>query len=138
MIKINTDPSRKQLRWFAALWLPLFGIMVGAMLVWRAQATTAAQWVWGATAVAAVLSLISPTIARWVFLGLSYASFPIGFVVSWIALTALYFVVLTPIGLVMRLSGRDPLRLKPEPGAETYWTPRRNRETDASRAFRQF
>jgi hypothetical protein len=138
MITINRTPSRKQLRWFAALWLPLFGLMVGTMLIWRAHATTAAQVVWGATAIAAVLSLISPAIARWVFLGLSYASFPIGFVVSWVALTVLYFVVLTPIGVVMRLSGRDPLRLKPEPNAETYWTPRRSRETEASRAFRQF
>lgn len=138
MITINRDPSRTQLRWFAALWLPLFGIMVGGMLVWRAHALTAAQVVWGATAVATVLSLISPAIARWVFLGLSYASYPIGFVVSWVALTVLYFVVLTPIGVVMRLAGRDPLRLKADPRAETYWTPRRHRETDASRAFRQF
>lgn len=138
MITINREPSRSQLRWFAALWLPLFGLMVGAMLIWRAQATTAATVVWGATAMAALLSLVSLQVARWVFLGLSYASFPIGFVISWVALAGLYFLVLTPLAIVMRVAGRDALRLTPRSDGGSYWVPRAGREDDASRAFRQF
>jgi hypothetical protein len=38
---------------------------------------------------------------------------------------AIFFGVLTPMGLVMRWRGWDPLRLRFEPGAPSYWIPRR-------------
>lgn len=138
MITINRHPSRKQLWWFAGLWLPLFGGTMGSTLFWRVHAPTAALFVWGATAVATVLSLVSDTAALGVFLGLSYATFPIGFVMSWVALAALYFLVLTPIGMVMRSAGRDPLRLERDPDAGSYWTVRPGRGSESDRAFRQF
>jgi uncharacterized membrane protein YciS (DUF1049 family) len=73
-----------------------------------------------------------------VFLGLSYATFPIGFVVGWVAFAMMYFVVLTPLGFVMRLVGRDALQLTGKGGAESYWRPRTGRGSEASRSFRQF
>lgn len=45
-------------------------------------------------------------------------------IVSPIVLGFLFFVVVMPIGLLMRLLGRDLLRLKTDPEAETYWIPR--------------
>jgi len=41
-----------------------------------------------------------------------------------IILGLLFFVVLVPTGLLMRLTGKDPLRLKVEPESESYWIPR--------------
>ncbi len=38
-------------------------------------------------------------------------------------LVILFFVVLTPLGLVLRLLGKDSLRLKRRGDTETYWTP---------------
>lgn len=35
-----------------------------------------------------------------------------------------YFGVLTPLGLVLRLAGRDPLRLRRDPAAPSYWIAR--------------
>ena len=139
MITINRNPSRKQLWWFAGLWLPLFGGAMGSSLFWRMHAPRVAIAVWAVTAVVTVVSLLSDAAAKTVFLTLSYATYPIGFVVSWIALAALYFLVLTPLGLVMRVAGRDPLRLKPEDrAAGSYWTERPGRGTDSTRAFREF
>jgi hypothetical protein len=138
MITINHHPSRKQLWWFAGLWLPLFGGMVGSSLFWRLHAPRVAIAVWAATAVATVLSLVSEAAATAIFVGLSYATFPIGFVMSWVALTVLFFLVITPLGLIMRSTGRDPLRLKADAAAGSYWTPRPGRGTDSDRAFRQF
>jgi hypothetical protein len=45
-------------------------------------------------------------------------------VVSPIALGILFFAVLVPIGFLMRATGKDPLRLKREAGANSYWIPR--------------
>lgn len=45
-------------------------------------------------------------------------------IVSPVILGILFFLVVTPIGYLMRLSGKDPLRLKLEPDAQTYWQER--------------
>ena len=44
--------------------------------------------------------------------------------VSPIALGILYYGVVTPTGLAMRLAGKDPLRLRFEPAARSYWIER--------------
>jgi len=36
----------------------------------------------------------------------------------------LFFVVITPYALVLRLTGRDALRLRPRKDADTYWIDR--------------
>ncbi|MBF0285383.1 MAG: hypothetical protein HQL51_13105 [Magnetococcales bacterium] len=36
----------------------------------------------------------------------------------------LFFAVFTPMGVVMRLLGKDPLRLRLDPKASSYWIPR--------------
>jgi len=45
----------------------------------------------------------------------------LGWVNSRVLLTALFFLVLTPMGLVLRLAGRDPLRLRRREGSG--WSP---------------
>ncbi|HUG35791.1 MAG TPA: SxtJ family membrane protein [Candidatus Limnocylindrales bacterium] len=46
-------------------------------------------------------------------------------VTSPIVLGLLFYGTITPIGLLMRMLGKTPLRLAPEPGARTYWIERR-------------
>ena len=62
---------------------------------------------------------------------------PIGFVISHILLALVFYVVLTPIGLAMRLFGYDPMTRKLDPQATTYWVPRAGQES-AQQYFRQF
>jgi Saxitoxin biosynthesis operon protein SxtJ len=45
-------------------------------------------------------------------------------VISPVVLALLYVITFVPIGLIMRASGRDPLRLKRDPEASTYWIKR--------------
>jgi hypothetical protein len=51
----------------------------------------------------------------------------VGFVISqWlgrVALTLFFIFVLTPVGLILRLAGKDPLQLKRPENADTYWQP---------------
>ena len=48
----------------------------------------------------------------------------IGRCVAPIALAAVFFLVVTPTGLVMRLLGKDPLRLRPRAKERSYWVAR--------------
>jgi hypothetical protein len=45
-------------------------------------------------------------------------------IVSPIFLTLLFYGCIAPVGFLMRLSGKDPLRLKYEPAADSYWIER--------------
>ena len=82
---------------------------------------------WWAAGVAAAFGLVALTVPSvlavpnklWMKLGLLMAK-----VVSPIALGILFYLVFMPVGLVMRLSGKDPLRLKFDAEAKSYWIPR--------------
>jgi hypothetical protein len=70
------------------------------------------------------VSLVKPTLLAvpnrlWMKLGLL-----LGALTSPIALGILFYGVFTPIALVFRTTGKDPLRLKRDPAATTYWLPR--------------
>jgi hypothetical protein len=57
--------------------------------------------------------------------GLSLLAFPIGFVLSYVIMGALYFLIIGPIAVALRLAGRDPMRRARDPQAASYWTPAR-------------
>ncbi len=44
---------------------------------------------------------------------------------NFVILTLLFYLVITPMGLALRLFGKDPLRLRFEPGVGSYWIERR-------------
>ena len=83
------------------------------------------------------LGLVSPGLLRIVYLGMIYATLPIGIVVSYVILAATYYLVLTPIGLVLRLCGYDPMQRRFDREAKTYWVPREE-EAKMDHVFRQF
>jgi len=65
-------------------------------------------------------SLLDPLNSAWTRLGRLLQQ-----VVSPVALGLLFFVVISPVALVMKLLGRRPLALGFEPGARSYWIARR-------------
>ena len=48
----------------------------------------------------------------------------LGKIVTPIVMGLLFFLTITPIGLIMRATGKDPLRTRLEPEAESYWQKR--------------
>lgn len=137
VIEINKNPTVKDLRWFALLWFPAFCGVVGGLIWHRTGVLEVAIGLWCAGALVALVGGIAPRSVRWLFLGWMYAAYPIGFVVSHVLLALVFFGILTPIGLVMRLAGRDALKLRKEPDAKSHWVPRKApRSTD--QYFKQF
>jgi hypothetical protein len=45
-------------------------------------------------------------------------------IVSPVVCGILFYVVVTPVAMVFRLTGKDPMRLKPDPDGKTYWIER--------------
>jgi hypothetical protein len=50
--------------------------------------------------------------------------FMLGKITNPIATTVLFFLVIAPVGCFSRLRGKDPLRMKTVPKADSYWIPR--------------
>jgi hypothetical protein len=118
---IPFDPSIRTLRQFAGLLVVVFG----GVAAW--------QWTQHGFGVRAAVSVVMAVVGLWgcfrpsdlrpVFVGWMVLVFPIGWTVSLLALTLLFFGVFTPIGLGFRAAGRDFLRLRRDPAAESYWEP---------------
>lgn len=136
LIEINRDPSRRELRWFGPLFLLFWGIL-GTVLWLQFEARTAAVVTWIAGGLVGALFLAVPRLRRPIYLGWTLASYPIGWVISHLVLAIVYYGVVTPVGIALRLSGRDALRRRPDPGASTYWLERRPAD-GTRRYFRQF
>ena len=134
LISINHHPTRRQLWQFGFLWLVFLG-GAGALAYFKHDAHRTAVVLWVLSLVLPLIGWIFPAFMRIVFLTLSYAAFPIGFVVSYLILALVYYLVLTPVGLLMRVFGYDPMQRKM--GEGSYWT-ERSETPGASQYFRQF
>jgi hypothetical protein len=72
-----------------------------------------------ATAALVVPGLLGPANRLWALLGKVLHK-----VMSPLVLGAMFFLVVTPMGIVMRWLGKDPLRLRFEPELPSYWLDR--------------
>ena len=84
-----------------------------------------------------LLGLIKPPALRWLFVGWMVIAFPIGWTISQLMLGLMYYGILTPVGVLFRLRGRDLLRRKPAPMQSSFWMPKEMPQ-DVRRYFRQF
>ena len=64
------------------------------------------------------------------------AAFPIGWTVSHLLLGSIFYLVITPIGLLLRALGHDPMERKFDREAKTYWIEHERAET--ARYFRMY
>ena len=70
-----------------------------------------------------LLALISPSWTERFNRGWMALAAGLGFVNSRVLLSLMYYLVVTPIGVVLRLAGHDPLHRR-GPQRESYWVPR--------------
>ena len=137
LVEIEWHPTDRQLRVFGIS--GLVASIAGALVL---------SFVWGAAILWAVIvlaagaaiflcSLTSMKVTRILYVALTIVGMPIGLVVSLILLAAFYFLLLTPLALVFRLIGRDPLCRKFDAAAESYWVPHKSND-DTERYFHQF
>ena len=117
---IPWNADRKTLREFSEAWLFVFGMVAAPLALWRGQ-TRWAVALWVAALIGRAVGLVLPMALKPLFLGMLLAGWPIGWVVSNVILAAVYFGMVTPIGLLLRLSRGNPLQPRFDRDATTYW-----------------
>ena len=135
MIAIQWNPSTKQLRQFAGIWFPAFCGLVGWSIGQKTGHWSEVEIGWVLAGLLSVGGLVLPALIRPIFVGLILLTFPIGWVVSHLLLGLIFYGVVTPIGLILRISGHDPLQLK-KPSGNSVWKTSVGK-TDATRYHRQ-
>lgn len=127
--------TRAELRWFGLILLALFGL-VGGLVLWRLDALRVAAGLWGFGLALAVVYYSVPPLQRPLYHTWMRAVQPIGWLVSHALLAIVYYAMVTPLGLSMRLFGRDKLERGFDKEAATYWT-EHDPGGDTARYFRQ-
>ncbi len=136
MIDINWKPSNKDLRIFATAWL-VFTAGFGVAFWLKGGAGPLVKTLWVAGPAVFGLGMLRPQLIRFLYVGLSLVAFPIGFVIGNVLMALVFYLLVTPVGLVFRLLGRDLLDRKLDPEAPSYWS-ERPPPRKAERYFRQF
>ena len=120
-----------------------FGLLVGgvfaavAVLFWLRHKPTYVYFLWPGVALIA-FGAIWPRALKFIYIAWMTLAFVLGFIMAHVILTLFFFLVVTPIGLVARLFGKDFLRLKLDKSASSYWIPREPKAETAADYERQF
>lgn len=137
LIEINWHPNHKELRNFA-----LIGLIASALISLILYLVEGLPIRWAVVIFVAgfiifLTSFISIKLTRIIYLGLTLVTLPIGWVVSSLLLAGFYFLLLTPLGLLFRLIGRDPLCRRFDSNVKSYWLIRKSPK-NLDRYFHQF
>jgi len=130
------EPTARELRYFGLLLAAFFGV-VGIVALWRWHTPVAAGLSWSLALMVACAYYTLPPLRRPLLLTWRAMLRPLEQTVSYLVLAIAYYLVFTPVGLVLRLLGRDPLVRGFEPQSQSYFV-RRQSESDPARYFRQF
>jgi hypothetical protein len=130
------EPTQRELRYFG-LMLAAFLCVVGALARWKWQAPVAGWLLGSLGAVVAVAYYALPPLRRPLFLAWRALLRPVQRTISYVVLAVVYYLVFTPVGMLLRLLGRDALGRGFESEASSYFV-RRRVALDPARYFRQF
>jgi hypothetical protein len=137
LIDVKWKPGAKDLRIFALLFLVFAAALGAPVFYFKYGWVLAAKVLWVAAGVVGVVGLILPRLVLPVYVVMMALALPIGMVVSTVLLAVIYYLVVTPIGLVARVVGYDPMARRLDPKAATYWI-ERDPNVEARRYFRQY
>ncbi len=132
---MTSPASAKEVRKFGILFA-LICAAVGAYLFWKESAL----WSWFGIAGAffLVAGLYIQTVLHPVYIGWMKFAFVLGWVNTRILLGLFFYLIITPVGVVMRLAGKDFLDKKINRPAKTYWKKRDRTAFDPKHMEQQF
>ncbi len=124
--EVNWNPDTAALRTFAKSLVVGFPCLAVAFLLigWfggKGWNVSFALKLGGLGAAAGVLFYALPALAKPFYIGWYALACCIGLVVGNVLLGLIFYVLVTGIGLLKRLGGRQAIRKSPNPQADTYW-----------------
>lgn len=124
--EVNWQPDTAALRTFArslVIGFPCLAVvfLLAGILAGQGGNVSFALKLGGIGAAAGVLFYAVPAIAKPFYVIWYALACCVGFVVGNLLMGLIFYVLVTGIGLVKRLGGRQAIRKTPDPQADTYW-----------------
>jgi hypothetical protein len=137
MIKLQLHPDQKMLTQFA--WVSPVGFLAFGWLFHKFGLGDTVLWCTAALGPVVLLAHLVGLRAfpLFMFRALVVLTFPLGFVLFPILLGVIYYGVFTPMGGILRLTGRDAMGKKIDRNAPTYWR-NRGAQPPASSYFKLY
>lgn len=134
--ELNTKPSAADLRSFGYIFLG--GMAIIGLVFWQLfdHDLHRAQYAFGAGVAVMVLALIPP-IGRLLYIVWMGFGLLLGLVTSPIIMYALFLLLITPVALVFKVTGRDKMQRALDDKSDSYWE-EYPKHDDPSRYVKQF
>ena len=136
------DQSPKVMRKFGYVLAAV--LFIFSMVIWfkhryeiPAFTVSGLVFLWSGLLIALIASIYPGTLKP-LNTGMVVVAMIIGWIMTRVILTVLFYGVFTPIGLILRIIGKDNLNLRLEPDAKTYWIKRPDIPYDPERSTRLF
>ena len=127
--------NRQEYRKFG-LTIGIVFCVIATVLFWKTKAS--APYVAGIGIAFILFGLIIPTTLKYVYwVWMSFAVI-MGFIMSRVILTIIFFLLFAPVGLMTRLLGKDLLKEKWDKDTQSYWIKRERKPYDPRSAENQF
>ena len=112
-------PDTVQLRKFGLIMAGMIALFFGFLLPWLRHFAPP-LWIWGLAAAFAVAGLLLPRSLAPVHAGWMRVGAVLGWINSRIILGIVFYVIILPVGMLIRLGGRDPMARRLDRGLPTY------------------
>jgi hypothetical protein len=117
--RINWHPTRREIRYFSVTMLIAFAL-ANLILVLGGKYRVAG-WIFGCGLALSIVCYFIPPVGKLVYFVWMAVTYALGRIVSPIITAIIFYLLVTPIGLINRLFGKERLRLKKPKDASTYF-----------------
>lgn len=112
------NKTKKELRKFGITLAIAFAIL-GGLLFWRGK--PAGPYLFIISGLFLVTGLVNPRLLSPIEWGWMKIAHALGYVMTRLLLTITFYIMITPISIVMKILGKDPLRMRFDREAGSYW-----------------
>ena len=111
-------------------------LAIGALLMYRNK--PAYPYFIGVSALLLLLAFAAPKALKHFYIAWMSLAAVLGFIMTRLILSILFYIIITPIGLILRLTGKDLLDMKWDKKKNSYWIKREKTEYFRESSEKQF
>ena len=122
------EPTSRDLTVLAFLFLFIFTVIGCYSMFWKGNES---GYIWVCVGLVLLAARLIPPLFRQIYKYWINFSVVLGYFVSRTILTIVFFIIVTPTGLIMKMLCKDPMERKIDSDKDSYWIPK-EQEPDQS------
>ncbi len=131
----NIKNARRDLKNFGIL-IGVILLIIGGFLIWKMNPIYPVFLIFGFTLI--LLGFVAPIFLMPLYLPWMALAVVLGWILTRVLLSILFYLIFTPIGLIGRLTGKQFIERKWDSSQKTYWHYREKKPFDPKRYEKQF